>query len=298
MNPPAAAGVCGGAVGDCGVENCRPLAGAGSCFSDCSGSCCPGALPPWLENIFVNAPGSDGAADAGVPETTLNSSKGPGLDTWEGGGAGVGETGPELPGTLPPCAENMRVNSPGPDRAGAPDLGSVNCEGGGAGVGVTGPELPGTFDPWLENMRVNSPGAAPEAAGVTGDALVAAALGEEAGGACLGALGPIELNICVNAPGPDDPAGAGAPGPEFGTWETGAPSVFGAVPAVGIPTVGSTGDLSIATGVKTRFTSSVRPVLGAGLALEPAPLPGMISACSMRVNSPGLAEPCDGGAAG
>lgn len=46
VNPPAAAGACGAAAGDCGVENCSPLEGAGSCFSDFSGSSCAGTLAP------------------------------------------------------------------------------------------------------------------------------------------------------------------------------------------------------------------------------------------------------------
>lgn len=101
--------------------------------------------------------------------------------------------------------------------------------------------------------------------------------------AARGSFGPpIELNICVNAPGPDDPAGA---------WETAAPSAgANPLPAVEIPTVGSFGCFSIATGLKTRATSSVRPVPAGLDGLDPAlPLcPGTVSACSMRVNSPGL----------
>lgn len=107
MNPPAAAGACGGAAGDCGVENRSPLSGAGSCRSDRSGSSLFGAgLPPWLENIFVNAPGLD---CAGAPEPARSPSKGPALGTWEGGG-GAGETGP-----LDPWLANIFVNAPGSD---------------------------------------------------------------------------------------------------------------------------------------------------------------------------------------
>ena len=141
-------------------------------------------------------------------------------------------------------------------------------------------------------MRVNSPGAdcgATCGAGGTGvgdtGVLLAAA--------SLGALALIELNICVNEPGDEL---AGAPGPAFGVSAGGAPPAI-----VGMPTVGSFGGFSIATGLKTRATSSVRPVLDAalGTALELPLAPGMVSACSMRVNSPGLREGsgCAGGAA-
>ena len=253
VNPPAAAGDCGGAAGDGDVENRSPLSGAGSCLSDFSGSSCAGTPAPWLENIRVNAPGSDGAATCGA------------------GGAGAGEPGPLAPGV-----ENIRVNSPGPDCG-------ATCGAGGAGAGETGPELIGAFAPGVENIRVNSPGADCDAtcgvggvgAGETGplDAGGAAAAGS------LGALAFIELNMRVNALGP-------------------ALSFFPApLPAVGIPAVGSMFGFSMATGLKTRATSSVFPEGGAAVLPAAASVPGVVSACSMRVKSPGPRE-ASGGAGG
>lgn len=158
------------------------------------------------------------------------------------------------------------MNSLGPDcAAGAPALDSETWEGG-AGAGETG--------------------------------LLAAGVG--AATDPLDALAPIELNIRVNAPGAADPAGAplsvfdippGATGLDSETWEG---------VAVEIPTVCSSGGFSIATGLNTRATSFVRPVSGAlGAAFDPAlaPAPGIVSACSMRVNSPGLRD-ASGSAAG
>ncbi|HEV2325751.1 MAG TPA: hypothetical protein VGS10_17505 [Terracidiphilus sp.] len=260
VNPPAAAGACGGAAGDGDVENRSPLSGAGSCFNDFSGSSCAGAPAPWLENICVNAPGPDGAVGA------------PGFDseTWEGGvgGVGAGETGPLAPGV-----ENMRVNSPGPD------FGATWGAGGGVGEGETGPELIGAPAPGVENIRVNSPGADCDATCGAGGA----GAGETGvlAGASLGAFAFIELNIRVKAPGP-------------------ALSVFPApLPAMGTPTVGSMFGFSMATGLKTRATSSVFPEGGAALFAAPASVPGVVSACSMRVKSPGPREVsgCAGGAA-
>ena len=170
------------------------------------------------------------------------------------------------------------MNSPGADCG-------ATCGAGDVGVGATGPELIGAIPPELENIFVNSPGAECGATcgvggvgvGEAGEVVAAAAAGSGA------ALPPMELNMRVNEPGPDL---AGAPAPALGTWET-----------VEIPDVGSFGGFSIATGLKTCATSSVRPMLAPGAALGPAlPLaPGIVSACSMRVNSPG---PDCAGAAG
>jgi hypothetical protein len=143
------------------------------------------------------------------------------------------------------------VNSPGPDcGVGAP---ATDCDAGAPGLDSE------TWEGCAENgvLPAGAPG-------------------------CVPPLPPIELNICVNAPGPElagvpDPdCGAGAPGLDSETWET-----------VETPTVGSFGGFSMATGLKTRATSSVRPVPDG--VLDPAlPLaPGTVSACSMRVNSPG-----------
>jgi hypothetical protein len=201
----------------------------------------------------------------------------------------VGDTGPELIGAGPPELENIFVNSPGPD--GGADLSAAANETweGGVGVGDTGPGLMGDIPPELENILVNSPGPDGGATCGVGEAGAGAIGVLQAGGAGSGeALPPTELNIRVNAPGPDDPAVAADP-------------AFGSGDAVEIPTVGSFGGFSMATGLKTRATSSVRPVPDVALepALEPAlPLaPGIVSACSMRVNSPGLREAsgCTGG---
>jgi hypothetical protein len=135
---------------------------------------------------------------------------------------------------------------------------------------------------------VNSPG--PDGGADCGATWGVGGVGDGDTGVLASARGsfgpPIELNILVNAPGTEP---AGAPGPALETWE-----------AVDIPTVGSFGGFSIATGLKTRATSFVRPVPPAELdGLDPAlPLaPGIVSACSMRVNSPGLREG-SGGAGG
>jgi hypothetical protein len=111
------------------VENRSPLSGAGSCFSDLSGSSCGAGLAPWLANIFVNAPGSDRGVTCGV------------------GGVGDGDTGP-----LDPWLANIFVNAPGSDWL-------ATCGVGGVGDGDTGPDVIGAIPPPLENMRVNSPGA-------------------------------------------------------------------------------------------------------------------------------------------
>ncbi|HEV2136457.1 MAG TPA: hypothetical protein VGR47_19695 [Terracidiphilus sp.] len=235
-----------------------------------------GPLDPWLANIFVNAPGSDGDATCGV------------------GGVGDGDTGPEVIGAIPLPLENMRVNSPGADDG-------LALGGGGVGAGEPGAPIPCVA--W--NIFVNSPG--PDfCAGAPGPAFAnwdggtatcgVGGVGEGETGVLASARGsfgpPIELNIFVNAPGADDPA---CPAPS---------GVANPLPAVDIPTVGSLGCFSIATGLKTRATSFVRPVPPAWLAdgLEPAPplAPGIVNACSMRVNSPGLREGsgCGGAATG
>ena len=193
------------------------------------------------------------------------------------------------------------VNSPGPD------CGATVCDGG-AGAGLTGPELVGAAAPWLENVRVNSPGpdCAPGAPNLSDAADETweggAGAGETrlfaAGEDSLDALPPIELNMRVNAPGPD--CSAGAPGFSDAAdenWEGSAGET--GLPAVEIPTVASFGGFSIVTGLNTRATSFARPlsdVSGAPDALDPAfdpalpPAPGIVSACSMRVNSPGLGD--------
>jgi hypothetical protein len=127
VNPPAAAGACGGAAGVCGVEIRSPLSGSGSCFSDLSGSSCGVTLAPWLANIFVNAPGSDCAADP---------APGPGEDCHAAcGEGGCDDTGPDVLGAIPPGLENIRVNSPGA----ALGLALV---GGGASAGEVGAAAP------------------------------------------------------------------------------------------------------------------------------------------------------------
>ena len=186
------------------MENCSPLAGAGSCFSDFSGSSCGAGLAPWLANIFVKEPGSDCVACA------------PGLDSETGeGGVGAGDIGPAFIGAIPPPLENILVNSPGAD------CGATRGDGG-VGVGDTGPAFIGAIPPELENILVNSPGA--DCAGAPGldsetweGGVGVGAIGVLMGGAAGSGepLPPIELNICVNEPGPDDPEGA--PGPAFGT---------------------------------------------------------------------------------
>lgn len=180
----------------------------------------------------------------------------------------------------------MRVNSPAPEPVLAlvlelalalfpapwPELSGET--GLCAATGLAAPAPPPDSCP-LRNIRVNSPGPVDAAAG-------GAALCNGAGGAlgfCAAgidpcpddALGPIELNIRVNAPGSPEPAGA-------------AISAGGAPPAsAAVSPVGVFGGFSIATGLKTRATWSVFPVLGAA----PEPVSGVVRAFSIRVNSPG-----------
>jgi len=118
----------------------------------------------------------------------------------------------------------MRVNAPG----------SLFAVGGGSA---------GLLFPWpARNVRVNSPG--PELAGAAGDR---AGTGGAFGSADGGAL--IELNMRVNSPGP----GPGWPAAAFSAPEDGVAD-FAMTAAVSVFR-----GFSIATGLKTRATSSVRP---------------------------------------
>jgi len=224
VNPPAAAGTAGAGVACADdMERCSPLSTVGSCLSDFSGSSCGDMLAPWLENIFVNALGSDCVAGVGV---TVD-------------GTGALDTG----------LENIFVNSPGADfgAAGEGSAATGAVDDGALVDGACGEDASG-----FENIRVNSPGA--DCAGCPG-------LDSERleGGACAGETGLLS-------------------GAEFSV-------------------AGRSRGFSIATGLKTRATSFVRPSLGTpgafGTAFDPAAPPlvsGVVSACSMRVNSPALRD--------
>jgi hypothetical protein len=306
VNPPCAGGeeLAGGA------ENGKLLdEGSGaSDFTGSNGGGAAGALG--VENICVNAPGLE------LGLALRAGSKGAGVGTGDGAG---------VPGALPPLRLwNILVNSPCPDA----DAGGGATEGAGAGVHGVGSCAAG-FAPAELKMRVNSPGAefgpalAPEpcegaagalepcAAGALGATLggagalepcAAGALGATLGGA--GALEPasgafpangafIDRNIAVKLPGslPLAPAGGGAG--TGGTKGTGSRCFSGTTAGKAGGVCPEAAIFSIGTALNTFASSSD----GRGGALAGSVV---LSACSMRVNSPGPELPleADAGAAG
>lgn len=272
MNPPAAAGVAEGAGRGVGIIGSRgaELAVAGGVESVCI-SC----VNPLAAAGAAGASGAGGSVVSGglpcswfrVFSSCVNPPCAAGVGGALGGalncsalaGAGSGRKDGYGSGldAGDPALENICVKEPGSELAG----GAAGADSRGAMVCI---------------MRVNSPG---PAAGAGAGGAENAGVADGTGGAGVSLNAP---NICVKLPGEEGAAAAG-----------------GGAGAAGIANLpegpAASGFFSIETW--TNALASSRDAFIGAAEPEPAPGAGVLSACSMRVNSPGLL-PCASGAGG